>query len=253
VMSREYLGAHFDIHTGGIDHREIHHPNEIAQNQAYSGTADTGATVWMHNNFVVDRAGKMSKSAGGFLTLSALVERGFHPLAYRLMCLQAQYRSELEFSWDNLAAAQTRLKRLVQTVAALRARGEAKSGRSAAAYAERLDAAVSDDLNTPRALPVLDELLADKTVSPADRLAAVGDFDAVLGLDLLALSREDLRVRPADAGIDEAGITARLAERREARAAKDFPRSDAIRDELAALRVEVMDGDPLGWDWKVNV
>jgi cysteinyl-tRNA synthetase len=253
VMSREYLGAHFDIHTGGIDHREIHHPNEIAQNQAYSGTADTGATVWMHNNFVVDRAGKMSKSAGGFLTLSALVERGFHPLAYRLMCLQAQYRSELEFSWDNLAAAQTRLKRLVQTVAALRARGEAKSGRSAAAYAERLDAAVSDDLNTPRALPVLDELLADKTVSPADRLAAVGEFDAVLGLDLLALSREDLRVRPADAGIDEAGIAARLAERREARAAKDFPRSDAIRDELAALGVEVMDGDPLGWDWKVNV
>jgi cysteinyl-tRNA synthetase len=253
VMSREYLGAHFDIHTGGIDHREIHHPNEIAQNQAYSGTADTGATVWMHNNFVVDRAGKMSKSAGGFLTLSALVERGFHPLAYRLMCLQAQYRSELEFSWDNLAAAQTRLKRLVQTVAALRARGEAKSGRSAAAYAERLDAAVSDDLNTPRALPVLDELLADKTVSPADRLAAVGEFDAVLGLDLLALSREHLRVRPADAGIDEAGIAARLAERREARAAKDFPRSDAIRDELAALGVEVMDGDPLGWDWKVNV
>jgi cysteinyl-tRNA synthetase len=253
VMSREYLGAHFDIHTGGIDHREIHHPNEIAQNQAYSGTADTGATVWMHNNFVVDRAGKMSKSAGGFLTLSALVERGFHPLAYRLMCLQAQYRSELEFSWDNLAAAQTRLKRLVQTVAALRARGEAKSGRSAAAYAERLDAAVSDDLNTPRALPVLDELLADKTVSPADRLAAVGEFDAVLGLDLLALSREDLRVRPADAGIDEAGIAARLADRREARAAKDCPRSDAIRDELAALGVEVMDGDPLGWDWKVNV
>jgi cysteinyl-tRNA synthetase len=253
VMSREYLGAHFDIHTGGIDHREIHHPNEIAQNQAYSGTADTGATIWMHNNFVVDRAGKMSKSAGGFLTLSALVERGFHPLAYRLMCLQAQYRSELEFSWDNLAAAQTRLKRLVQTVAALRARGEAKSGRSAAAYAERLDAAVSDDLNTPRALPVLDELLADKTVSPADRLAAVGDFDAVLGLDLLTLSREDLRVRPAGTGIDEAGIAARLAERREARAAKDFPRSDAIRDELAALGVEVMDGDPLGWDWKVNV
>ena len=252
VMSRQYLGAHFDIHTGGIDHREIHHPNEIAQNQAYSGSADTGATIWMHNNFLVDRAGKMSKSSGEVLILPTLVERGFHPLAYRLMCLQAHYRSELEFSWDNLAAAQTRLKRLVQTVAALRARGEGKGAASAQPYAERLDAALSDDLNTARALPVLDELLADKRVGPADRLAALGDFDAVLGLGLLTLTREDLRVRPTAARIDEAGIAARLGERRDARAAKDFPRSDAIRDELAALGVEVMDGDPLGWDWKVT-
>ncbi|MCU6454696.1 cysteine--tRNA ligase [Sphingomonas sp. A2-49] len=253
VMSRRYLGDHFDIHTGGIDHREIHHPNEIAQNQAYGGTADTGATLWMHNNFLVDRTGKMSKSSGAFLTLATLVERGFHPLAYRLMCLQAHYRSELEFSWENLAAAQTRLKRLVQTVAALRARGDSKGAATAAPYAERLDAALSDDLNTPKALPVLDEMLADKRIAPADRLAALADFDAVLGLGLLTLAREDLRVRPARAGIDDAGIAARLEERRAARAAKDFPRSDAIRDELAALGVEVMDGDPLGWDWKVTI
>ncbi|EZP57469.1 MULTISPECIES: cysteine--tRNA ligase [Sphingomonas] len=253
VMSRQYLGAHFDIHTGGIDHREIHHPNEIAQNQAFSGTADTGATVWMHNNFLVNRTGKVSKSAGDALILPALVERGFHPLAYRLMCLQAHYRSELEFSWENLAAAQTRLKRYVQTVAALRARGEAKGAAAATPYRERLDAALSDDLNTPRALPVLDELLADKRISPADRLAALADFDAVFGLGLTTLAREDLRVRPASAGIDAAGVAARLAERREARAAKDFPRSDAIRDELAALGVEVMDGDPLGWDWAIAI
>lgn len=257
VMGRHFLGAHFDIHTGGIDHREIHHPNEIAQNQAFGGCTggspiDTGASVWMHNNFLVDRGGKMSKSSGEFLRLQALVDRGFHPLAYRLMCLQAQYRSELDFSWDNLAAAATRLKRLVQTVAALKARPPAPSAASAAAYRERLAAAVADDLNTPKALPVLDELLADKKVSAADRVAALADFDAVLGLDLLTLSREDLRVRPADTGIDEAEIAARLAERREARAAKDFPRSDAIRDELAAAGVEVMDGDPLGWDWKVQ-
>ncbi len=251
VMSRRYLGPHFDIHTGGIDHREIHHPNEIAQNQAYGGTSDTGATLWMHNNFLVDRTGKMSKSSGEFLILPTLVERGFHPLSYRLMCLQAHYRSELEFSWENLAAAQTRLKRLVQTVAALRARGEARGTGSAAPYAERLDAALADDLNTPKALPVLDEMLGDKRIAPADRVAALGDFDAVLGLDLLTLSREDLRVRPAGAAIDEAGIAERLAARRDARAAKDFPRSDAIRDELVDLGVEVMDGDPLGWDWRV--
>lgn len=250
VMSRRYLGDRFDIHTGGIDHREIHHPNEIAQNQAMSGTPETGANFWLHNNFLVERRGKMSKSSGEFTRLQTLVDRGFHPLAYRLMCLQAHYRSEMEFSWDGLAAAQTRLKRLVQTVEGLRARPPAPPVGSAAAYVERLETAVSDDLATPRALPVLDELLADKRTAPADRLAALADFDAVLGLDLATLTRADLRVRPADAAIDEATVAARLAERREARGAKDFARSDAIRDALAAAGVEVMDGDPLGWDWR---
>ena len=250
VMSKHYLGAHFDIHTGGIDHREIHHPNEIAQNQAHCECADTGASVWMHNNFLVERAGKMSKSSGQFTTMQTIVDRGFHPLAYRLMCLQAHYRSEMEFSWDGLSAASVRLKRLVHAVDALRARAMSP-GVSAASYRERLDAALADDLNTPRALPVLDELLADKRVAPADRLATVAGVDAVLGLGLLSLRREDLRVRPASATLDEAAVAARLMERREARAAKDFPRSDAIRDELAAAGVEVMDGDPLGWDWKL--
>ncbi len=252
VMSKKYLGATFDIHTGGIDHREIHHPNEIAQNQAHCDCGDTGATLWMHNNFLVERSGKMSKSGGAFTTLQTLIDRGFHPLAYRLMCLQAQYRSELEFSWENLAAAQTRLKRLAITVDALRQRPPGGPSGSALAYRDRLDAAVSDDLSTPRALPILDEMLGDKRVAPADRLDALIDFDAVLGLDLATIRREDLRVRPADAKLDEATIDARLEERRAARAAKDFPRSDAIRDELAAAGVEVMDGDPLGWDWKLS-
>ncbi len=251
VMSKQYLGDTFDIHTGGIDHREIHHPNEIAQNQAHCDCGDTGATVWMHNNFLVERSGKMSKSGGEFTTLQTLVDRGFHPLAYRLMCLQAHYRSELEFSWENLAAAQTRLKRLAMTVETLAARGPGGPSGSASAYRDRLDAAVSDDLATPRALPILDELLADKRVAPAARLAALVDFDAVLGLDLGTIRREDLRLRPVTATIDEATIAARLADRRDARAAKDFGTSDAIRDELTAAGVEVMDGDPLGWDWKI--
>ncbi|SFO21018.1 cysteine--tRNA ligase [Sphingomonas sp. OK281] len=251
VMSKHYLGAHFDIHTGGIDHREIHHPNEIAQNQAHCDCADTGASVWMHNNFLVERAGKMSKSTGQFTTMQTIVDRGFHPLAYRLMCLQAHYRSELEFSWENLAAAAIRLKRMVQAVETLRAREPGGPSGSAHAYADRLEDAVSDDLATPRALPILDELLADKRVAPADRIAALDDFDAVLGLDLATIGREDLRIRPATATIDEATIATRLSDRRDARAAKDFERSDSIRDELAAAGVEVMDGDSLGWDWKI--
>ncbi|WP_315759998.1 cysteine--tRNA ligase [Sphingomonas sp. Y38-1Y] len=256
VMSRIELGQPFDIHTGGIDHREIHHPNEIAQNQAHCGCTDaepgfTGAKLWMHNNFLVDRGGKMSKSAGEFLRLQTLIDRGIHPLSYRLMCLSAHYRSELEFTWESALAAQTRLKRLVQAVEKLRAPPDKPSRGTPDRYREAFDAAISDDLNTARALPIVDEALADKALSPADRLALAAEFDAVLGLELTTITRADLRVRPVDASIDEAGIEAKLADRREARAAKDFMRSDVLRDELIAAGVEVMDGDPLGWDWRL--
>ncbi len=252
VMSLQHLGHPFDIHTGGIDHREIHHPNEIAQNQAFCSCEDTGARIWMHNNFLVDRGGKMSKSSGEFLRLQTLVDAGFHPLAYRLMCLQAHYRSELEFTWDNLAAALTRLKRLVIALVALRGRDDGAVKGDAEPYLARLEEAVADDLNTPRALTVLDELIADKKLSPTVRIGAIGDFDAVLGLRLADLTRAEMRLRPVDATIDAATIDARIAERRQARIDKDFTASDAIRDSLAAAGVEVMDGDSLGWDWKLG-
>ncbi|MBX9816031.1 MAG: cysteine--tRNA ligase [Sphingomonas sp.] len=253
VMSERLLGHPFDIHTGGIDHREIHHPNEIAQNQAYCGCADSGARLWMHNNFLLDRAGKMSKSAGEFLRLQVLVDRGYHPLAYRLLCLQAHYRSELEFSWEQLAAAFTRLKRLVMAARRRLPEPIAPGDPAPAAHhLEALDAAVSDDLNTARALPALEELLADKRLPAAALAAALAQFDAVLGLELLTLTREALRVAPKHAAIAPDEIAARLAERKAARAAKDFAASDAIRDALLEQGVEVMDGDPLGWDWRLS-
>lgn len=114
----------------------------------------------------------------------------------------------------------------------------------------RLDEAVSDDLNTPKALPILDELLAEKKLPPADRLAALAEFDKVLGLRLAELTREELRVRPASATLTPEDINDLLVERQQARVVKNFQRSDIIRDDLAAAGVEVMDGDPLGWDWK---
>ncbi|WP_294288437.1 cysteine--tRNA ligase [uncultured Sphingomonas sp.] len=251
VMSHAKLGHPFDIHTGGIDHREIHHPNEIAQNQAYCDCSDPGARIWMHNNFLIDRGGKMSKSTGQFLTLQVLVDAGFHPLAYRMLCLQAHYRSELEFSWENLAAASTRLKRLVQTVEKLRDRFASEPrGTLETPEVDEVKTAISDDLNTARALVLLESVAGGKGHA-GDRFTAVRKIDRVLGLRLAMITRDELRIRPAHATMDEETIEARLIERREARAAKDFAKSDMIRDELAAAGVEVMDGDPLGWDWKV--
>jgi len=255
-MSEALLGFPFDIHTGGIDHREIHHPNEIAQNQAYACSHGSGARFWMHNNFLIDRTGKMSKSSGEFLRLPLLVAKGIHPLAYRLMCLQAHYRSELEFSWDNLLAALTRLKRLVMAVAALRGQAEMAGTVEHPRLQQLLGdfaSAVSDDLNTPKALTVLDDVLAQKKVDAGQRLSAIAAMDAVLGLNLLALERADLRLRPAAATIDEARIEHMLKLRKEARADKNFAASDAIRDELVAAGIEVMDGDPLGWEWRIEV
>jgi len=252
VMGEKLLGFPFDIHTGGIDHREIHHPNEIAQNQAFCGSDHSGASIWMHNNFLVERAGKMSKSSGEFLRLPLLVEKGYHPLAYRMMCLQAHYRSELEFSWDGLGAALTRLKRIVMAVERL---ADSSAGDPAhpkfTDILARFDAAISDDLNTPLALVALEEALAVKKVDAGIKRAVVERIDTVLGLRLFDLSRADLRIRPANAQLTEAEIEDALSRRKAARADKDFAASDAIRDELAAKGVEVMDGDPLGWDWKL--
>jgi cysteinyl-tRNA synthetase len=282
VMSGEVLGFPFDIHTGGIDHREIHHPNEIAQNQAHCCTnglddpRNSGARIWMHNNFLVERSGKMSKSSGEFLRLQLLIDKGYHPLAYRLMCLQAHYRSELEFSWEGLGAALTRLKRMVMAVEALKARhaelGSASIRDPGAERAEawtlkrvqgddwgklqpaldKFDAAIGDDLNTAVALTALDDVLATKKDDVEKKAALAEAMDAVLGLSLFNLTRADLRIRPKSARLTEDEIEAALARRKEARAAKDFAASDAIRDELAAQGVEVMDGDPLGWEWKLG-
>ena len=263
VMSEALLGLPFDIHTGGIDHREIHHPNEIAQNQARCGGDASGANIWMHNNFLIDRTGKMSKSSGEFLRLQLLIDKGFHPLAYRLMCLQAHYRSELEFSWEGLQAAFVRLKRLklAYDMNFLDVLITYNPGETDHLYFEndlpeslRFHEAVCSDLNTPEALIAYDELLSNrKQYDPLQVRRIVLQMDLVLGFQLWEIQRKDLRIRPKAAIITEIEIESALDARKEARAAKDFAKSDAIRDDLIAKGVEVMDGDPLGWDWKLDV
>jgi cysteinyl-tRNA synthetase len=256
VMSEALLGLPFDIHTGGIDHREIHHPNEIAQNQARCHSDASGANIWMHNNFLIERSGKMSKSSGEFLRVQLLIDKGFHPLAYRLMCLQAHYRSELEFSWEGLQAALVRLKRMAMAIEQLNINPTEPKPSDDEWWQEpwaAFDEAVSDDLNTAIALTVMEGILAMKAENRGERQVAVLEMADILGLGLLHLTREDLRIRPKTALITEAEIEAALAARKEARAAKDFAKSDAIRDDLIAKGVEVMDGDPLGWDWKLDI
>lgn len=286
VMASKYLGTTFDIHTGGIDHRQVHHCNEIAQNQGHAGCDHPGANWWMHNEFLVLRdSEKMSKSKGNFLTLQSLVDRGIHPLVYRLFLLTASYRSSLEFTWEALDGARANLRRLLLRTARLRdevfARDDdsakaahqwlkiareakyqsggpldfirdtlcAGLGKLAEPFVDRLDAAISEDLHTPQVLVILGEVLDHKKLDAAEALRLVALCDLLLGLRLLEVSAAELSLRPADAAIGEDEIADLLRQRQDARKAKDFATSDRLRDQLLAAGVMIKDG-PQGTDWE---
>ena len=172
-----------------------------------------------------------------------------------MLCLQAHYSSELEFSWEGLQAALVRLKRLAATVEHRRRHQGKHNARQSVTldqFREEFAAAISEDLNTSLALTVLDRTIdANSGLGWDDINLLIKDFDRVLGLGLEQITRATFRIAPKVATITEAEIEAQLARRKDARAAKDFATSDAIRDELAAQGVEVMDGDPLGWEWKL--
>ena len=175
--------------------------------------------------------------------------------------MQAHYRSELEFSWEGLQAAFVRLKRMVITYRKWLDRlsdtdvpGDCwERERVTNALVQRFEAAILADLNTSDALTVLDEALSLKGTAPECIVTAVLHMDRVLGFGLATLQRTDLRIRPKAAVITEAEIETALSARKEARAAKDFATSDRIRDGLIAKGVEVMDGDPLSWDWLLTL
>lgn len=277
VMSIKYLGEAFDIHTGGVDHRQVHHCNEIAQNQAYTRSSDPGARVWMHNEFLILRDEKMSKSSGRFLTLQTLLDQGIHPLVYRLFALTASYRSLLEFSWENLVGTRNYLRRLLLRIEHLKsqvpdtgwskvaAEADYSSGGSlrfildtlagplsapARAWIEPLDEALSNDLGTPQVLALFNELLDAAGLGAEEILRLVAIYDLVLGLKLLELTAQDLIIRPAAARLETAEIEGLIAERTAARQHKDFQTADRIRERLKAEGVALQDS-PAGttWEW----
>jgi cysteinyl-tRNA synthetase len=226
AMSAKYLGSWFDIHCGGEDHIAVHHSNEIAQTQARHGTRL--ANFWMHGHFLTLDAGKMSKSGGDFVRLQTLIERGIDPLAYRYLCLGAHYRSTLRFNPEALDAAQSALDRLRRTYVQW-----PEGGTPDLSLVARFKAEVDQDLNLPRALAVLWDVVRSD-LPAATRRATVDCFDAVLGLRL-ADWKEDVSAIPAD-------IALLFDEREMARAAKDWNEADRLREQLRAEGWIVEDG-----------
>jgi cysteinyl-tRNA synthetase len=210
----------------------------------------------MHNNFLIDRSGKLSKSAGGALLLQDLIERGYHPMAFRLMCLQAHYRSPLEFSFAALTGALSRLKRMVMAVEGLRRDAQAVSPVAVVGaeseFLERFRRELNQDLMTPRAIPVLEEVIARDEIPPGARLRLIRMMDKALGLELCDLSRTDLRIRPAKADLLETEVEAQLNARHASRAEKNYREADRLRADLEHKGVVVMDGDPIAWEWRIR-
>ncbi len=230
AMAMKYLGETFDLHCGGIDHIPVHHTNEIAQSEGATG--QRFVNYWMHGAFLQEDSGKMSKSKGDFLTLSVLERDGFDPMEYRFLLLQAHYRSSLKFSYENLKAAQSGYRSIVER---LREWKDVAAVDSAAVQSRRevFDKWLFDDLNMPEAIAVLFSVLKDTALSPGEKKRLVLDFDEVLGL---RLEEASLRVE----AVPEAA-SALVSARDEARRQKNWAESDRIRDDLQKLGYKVED------------
>ena len=248
AISHKHLGERLDIHCGGIDNAFPHHTNEIAQSEAAFG--HKWCNFWFHVHHLNTAGGKMSKSKGEFLTVSLLVERGYDPMVYRLFCLQSHYRKNLVFSFENLDNARSAYDKLVARVGALRDGGapieQEKFDEARAQFA----AAMDNDLNTSLAVTALYDVFKLDT-NDETKLALIRDFDRVLSLDLIEKSK-----KPSD-GAEEISpelleyINERIEARRLAKKERRFADADAIRDELSAKGITLVDTRE-GTTYKVN-
>ena len=216
AMSMKYLGEHFDIHTGGIDHIPVHHSNEIAQSEAATGKKFVN--YWIHGAFLTFKGEKVSKSKGGLYTISELQELKFKPLSYRYMCLSSIYRTQMEFSLENLKNAQNSYERLKNILENLRDDGKTNEN-----YLEKFEDAINNDLDMPKALQVLWEILRDEKAT--GKIQAIKKMDEVFGLKLL--EKEKIEV-PKE-------IQKLVDGREKARKSKDWKKADELREKVKKL------------------
>jgi len=230
AMSMQFLGEQLDIHCGGIDHVDIHHTNEIAQSEAATGKKFFN--VWMHGAFLNIQGGKkMAKSEENFLTLdNALVKRGIPPLAYRYAAFQTHYRKPMEYTDESIQAAKNGLEHLCNQVREVAKGGDAPGGVHSASR-EKFMEAINDDLNMPRAMAAIQEMLKSD-IPGAEKHATILDFDRVLGLSLDQVGKAQEIPPEVQKLVDARG---------RARASKDWSGSDRLRDEILALGYTVKD------------
>jgi cysteinyl-tRNA synthetase len=228
AMGMKYLGERFDIHTGGIDHIPVHHTNEIAQN--WVATGHKVVNYWLHGEHLTIEGEKMAKSLKNFYRVVDLKNRGFEPLALRYLFLTAHYRARLNFTWESLEAAQKALKHLRAEVRSLQGKGQSLKD-SPADYRQRFLAAINNDLDTPRALAVVWEMVKNQNLKSKYKKKLILDFDQVLGLGLaevrsLKISRK---------------VKELLVKRDKLRKQGKWAEADKIRTQVKKLGFEIED------------
>ena len=241
AMAMKYLGNQFDIHTGGIDHIPVHHTNEIAQAEAATGKKPF-VKHWVHHNFLRVNSEKMSKSLGNFFTIDDVLERGFEPMALRLLFLMTHYRSEMNFTWEALEGAQKAYDKLITHISNLKDTAQSSKIDQLSVEALRLQnefcEAMDNDLATPESLATMWEVVEAKNLEPAEKLQLLFDFDQVLGLDL-----EEAGMRKKEE--DEVKLTSEVQElldqRQAAREARDYELADSLRSQIEVLGFTIED------------
>ncbi|MFH1823865.1 MAG: cysteine--tRNA ligase [Candidatus Firestonebacteria bacterium] len=213
AMSMKYLGEHFDIHTGGIDHIPIHHTNEMAQSEAATGKKFVN--YWLHGGFLTFKGEKVSKSKGGLYTISELIDMNFSPLGYRYFVLNAHYRTQLNFSLVGLKNAQNSYNRLKSIIKDLE--DDKKINNE---YLTEFKKAIDDDLDMPRSLSILWGMIRDKKAK--GKVNTLKEMDKVFNLSLF--EKEEIKIS------DE--IRHLIDERNKARLEKDWEKADEIRNKL---------------------
>lgn len=226
----KFLGEQFDIHTGGIDLLPTHHTNEIAQSECATGKKPF-VKFWLHSEHIDVGGAKMAKSEGNFIKLQTVIDKQINPLTYRFWLLMGHYRTKMHFNWEALEGAETALKRLYGLFIAL---GAVSGGKINEEYRQKFEKFIEDDLDTPRALVVLWDVVKDENISPADRRATMLDFDMVLGLGFANLKEAKKINIPEE-------ILKLVQAREEARKNKDFKKSDELRREINSLGYEIKD------------
>lgn len=234
AMIFSLLGKQIDVHTGGIEHIPVHHNNEIAQAEAASGKQFV--RYWLHNDHITIEGKKISKSLGNTVYLHNVVDKGFSPRALRYWFLTAQYRTPANFTWDAMAGADTALTRLQRFFLSLPSNSEPADPSFMADFY----AAIADDLNTPVAVARIWELVKDAMVPPGAKRTSLLLADAVLGLGL-SDKKHSAKLVVTEA-LPEI-VRALVAEREDARKAKDFTRADVLRQEIADHDYIVNDTD----------
>jgi cysteinyl-tRNA synthetase len=228
AMSIKYLGDEFDIHTGGIDHVPVHHNNEIAQSVC---SGHKFAHYWMHNAFLNTTGEKMAKSGDNFIKVSTLIEKGFDPLAYRYLLFTSHYSSPMEFSFEALTSAETALKRLRRFIHNTEDMEHIADQSHLVAHRQKFTEHINDNLDTPKALALVWEIIKDTSLSFQDKKALILSFDAVLGLNLHTQPEIEIPLE----------VQELILARNTARENKDFELSDSLRTQIEALGFEVLD------------